>query len=67
MPPRFKAYPKDYYQSQLFPANVFDLLPEDHECFLYQELFEQLDTSEVEASTATGASAPTRRVRSCRS
>ena len=37
MPPRFKAYPKDYYQSQLFPANVFDLLPEDHECFLYQE------------------------------
>ena len=49
MPPRFKAYPKDYYQSQLFPANVFDLLPEDHECFLYQELFEQLDTSEVEA------------------
>ena len=28
---------------------MFDLLPEDHECFLYQELFEQLDTSEVEA------------------
>ena len=49
MASRFKAYPKDYYQSQLFPANVFDLLPEDHECFLYQELFEQLDTSEVEA------------------
>lgn len=49
MPPRFKAYPKDYYQSQLFPANVFDLLPKDHECFLYRELFGQLDTSEVEA------------------
>ena len=48
-PARFKAYPKDYYQSQLFPANVFDLLPKDHECFLYRELFEQLDTSEVEA------------------
>ena len=31
MPPRFKAYPKDYYQSRLFPANVFDLLPKDHE------------------------------------
>ncbi len=28
---------------------MFDLLPEDHECFLYQELFEPLDTSEVEA------------------
>ena len=49
MPPRFKAYPNDYYQSQLFPANLFDLLPEDHECFLYRELFAQLDTSEVEA------------------
>ena len=49
MAPRFKAYPKDYYQSQLFPANVFELLPEDHDCFLYRELFGQLDTSEVEA------------------
>ena len=50
MAPRFKALPeRTTYQSQLFPANVFDLLPEDHECFLYQELFEQLDTSEVEA------------------
>ena len=28
---------------------MFDLLPEDHDCFLYRELFGQLDTSEVEA------------------
>ena len=49
MAPRFKPYRKDCDQSQLFATNVFDLLPEDHECFLYQELFEQLDTSEVEA------------------
>ena len=49
MPPGFKPYPKDCYRSQLFPANVFDLLPEDHECFLYRELFEQVDTLEVEA------------------
>ena len=49
MASRFKPYRKDYCQSQLFATNVFDLLPEDHECFLYQELFEQLDTSEVEA------------------
>ena len=67
MAPRFKPYRKDYCQSQLFATNVFDLLPEDHECFLYQELFEQLDTSEVEAGTATGVSGPTRRARSCRS
>ena len=50
MTPRFKPYRKDYGQSQLFATNVFDLLPEDHECFLYQELFDQLDTSEI-AST----------------
>ena len=44
-----KPYPKDCYQSQLFPDNVFDLLPEDHECFLYRELFQQMDRSDVEA------------------
>lgn len=49
MPPGFKPYPKDCYRSQLFLANVFDLLPEDHECFLYRELFEQVDTLAVEA------------------
>ena len=49
MAPRFKPYRKDYCQSRLFATNLFDLLPEDHECFLYQELFEQLDTSDVEA------------------
>ena len=49
MPPGFKAYPQDYYQSQQFPADVFDLLPEDHKCFLYRDLFRQLDTTEVDA------------------
>ena len=48
MPP-FKDYPADYSQSQLFPSNVFDLLPDDHDCFVYRDLFEQLDTSEVDA------------------
>ena len=47
--PRFKDYPADYSQSQLFPGNVFDLLPDDHDCFVYRDLFEQLDTSEVDA------------------
>ena len=49
MAPRFKPYRRDYCQSRLFATNVFDLLSEDHECFLYQELFEPLDTTEVEA------------------
>ena len=48
MPP-FKDYPADCSQSQLFPDNVFDLLPDDHDCFVYRDLFEQLDTSEVDA------------------
>ena len=47
--PAFKDYPADYSQSQLFPDNVFDLLPDDHDCFVYRDLFEQLDTSEVDA------------------
>ena len=48
MPP-FKDYPADYSQSQLFADNVFDLLPDDHDCFVYRDLFEQLDTAEVDA------------------
>lgn len=44
----FKSHPVEFYQHQLFPSNIFDLLPEDHECYLYTELFEQLDTTKVE-------------------
>ncbi len=50
MPIPFKPPPIDYAQHQLFPTNVFDLLPTDHECFLYHDLFEQLDTSSLEAN-----------------
>ncbi|MCY3768530.1 MAG: transposase [Gammaproteobacteria bacterium] len=46
----FKAYPTEYSQSTLLPANVFDLLPEDHDCFVFQERFQQLDTREVEST-----------------
>ena len=35
--PAFKDYPADYSQSQLFPDNVFDLLPGDHDCFVYRD------------------------------
>ena len=52
--PAFKDYPADYSQSQLFPDNVFDLLPDDHDCFVYRDLFEQLDTSEVDARYTVG-------------
>ena len=46
----FKTSPAEYNQSLLFPTNVFDLLPSDHECYLYHDLFQQLDTSELESN-----------------
>lgn len=44
----FKQDPIEYNQSVLFPRNVFDLLSEDHECYIYDDLNNQLDTREVE-------------------
>ncbi len=44
----FKSSPIEYDQSLLFPGNVFDLLPKAHECYLYQDLFQQLDTTSLE-------------------
>jgi len=45
----FKSRPVEFHQHQLFPSNIFDLLPQGHECYLYAELFEQLDTTSVES------------------
>lgn len=39
----FKNSPAEYDQSLMFPGNVFDLLPKDHECYLYHDLFQQLE------------------------
>ena len=49
MKPPFKRVPVEYTQRQLFPTNIFDLLSPDHECFLYMDLFQQLDTTELES------------------
>ena len=46
----FKSEPADLHQRALFPGNVFDLLSEDHDCFLFHDLFQQLDTSAIEAT-----------------
>ncbi len=48
MSPPFKTSPSEYNQHSLFPSNIFTLLPDDHECYVYQSLFEQLDTSTLE-------------------
>lgn len=48
MPSKFKPDSVDFIQAQLFPANVFDLLPDDHDCYLFDDLIKQIDTSEVD-------------------
>ena len=45
----FKSSPVEFNQHLLFPTNIFDLLSQDHEYFLYAELFQQLDTSSLES------------------
>jgi len=47
--PPFKQSPVEFKQSLLFPTNIFDLLADEHECYLYADLFEQLDTTSLEA------------------
>jgi len=45
----FKSSPVEFNQHLLFPSNIFDLLPKDHDCFLYANLFQQIDTSRFES------------------
>jgi transposase len=45
----FKSDPVDASQRQLFPDSVFDLLPTDHDCYLFHDLFRQLATSSIES------------------
>jgi transposase len=48
MPGPFKKDPIEYNQRQLLPTNVFDLLPGDHDCFVYEDIFSQIDTKNIE-------------------
>ena len=48
MKPPFKLSPIELNQRLMFPSNVFDLLNDDHECYVYRDLFKQLDTCELE-------------------
>ena len=43
----FKEFTLGRGQRELFAANVFDLLPDDHECFLFAELTQTLDVSQA--------------------
>lgn len=44
----FKKSPIALNIALLSPSNIFDLLPDDHECFVYSDLFDQLDTAAIE-------------------
>jgi len=48
MPIPFKKDPMEFNQRALFATNIFDLLPSDNPCFVYEDIFQQLDTSSVE-------------------
>jgi len=48
MKPSFKNHPSEFNQRLLFPTNIFDLLSDDHDCYIYSGIFEQLDTSRIE-------------------
>lgn len=44
----FKKDPEEFRQPSLFSRNIFDLLSKDHECFIFDAILSQLDTSEIE-------------------
>jgi len=44
----FKRAPAAFNERLLFPSNIFDLLSEDHECYVYEDLITQIDTSSIE-------------------
>ena len=49
MPTPFKSSPVEFNQHLLFPSNIFDLLSEGHECYLFADLFQQIDTTSIES------------------
>ena len=49
MMPVFKEKPTEFDQRLMFPSNIFDLLPSEHDCYVYSDIFKQLDTSSIES------------------
>ena len=43
----FKQAPEQYLQGTFFPSNIFNLLPEDHECVIYKDILEQIDVTSL--------------------
>jgi len=45
----FKSSSDNLHEAQNFSGNIFDLLPTTHDCFVFKDLFEELDTTSIEA------------------
>ena len=45
----FKKDPVEFNQRLLFPSNIFDLLPEDHECYIYGNYSAQCPFTSINA------------------
>jgi len=43
----FKQAPEKYLQGTFFPSNIFDLLPEDHECLVYSDILQQINVTSL--------------------
>ena len=48
MPVPFKSDPLEFNQRLMFPSSIFDLLPDTHESFVYDDIFGQIDISSIE-------------------
>jgi transposase len=48
MAPPFKKDPEEFKGRKLFTENIFDLLPNDDDCFIYEDIFSQIDTKAIE-------------------
>lgn len=48
MAPPFKKDPEEFKGRKLLAENVFDLLPCDDDCFIYEDIFSQIDTKTIE-------------------
>lgn len=43
----FKKDPEEYAQGMFFPGNIFDILPSEHCCFVYEDIFQQISTDSL--------------------
>jgi transposase len=50
MPIPFKKDPIQFNQRLLFPSSVFDLLPNGHDCYVFDDIFKQINISCIEGS-----------------